>query len=224
MSAPAERIQRPLNVLFARKPTIAIIGTGRCGTGFSSDYLTRSGIPFSHEGYYTVDGPTLRNGRRSRKAIGDCSWLAIPFLPDPEVIAIHQVRDPIKVIRSFYNIGFFDQSCYHKHSKFVDFAGEHFRICDDSLYTSMRWYLEWNRKCEQITSHRFQIEELVSRMDDIARWIGHTEPLLPVDIPETVNTRPRVIEDEIDDFQAALAKYPEYSELEEMAVHYGYTI
>ena len=104
-------MDRPKNILLAKKPVYAIVGTGRCGTGYSAEFLTQAGIPFCHEGYYTFDGPKLRNGRRNHEAIGDASWLAVPYLPDPEVTVVHQLRHPLDVIRSLYNIGFSARLC-----------------------------------------------------------------------------------------------------------------
>ena len=213
-----------VNKLLATKPRFAIIGTGRCGTGFSSKYLTSAGVPFSHERYYTVKGPILRNGRRSFRARGDASWLAVPFLPDPDVIAIHQVRNPLAVILSFYNIGFFDPNFYETHDQAVDLARKYFEFSEDPLRSSLRWYLEWNYKCEQITSRMFRVEHLSEHADDLAEWLEQDQPLKQVDISTKVNTRPRVVDRQIDDVMADLETYPEFSELKEMAERYGYEL
>ena len=207
-----------------QKPKVAIIGTGRCGTGYSAEYLERAGIPFSHEGYYTTSGPKLRNGRRSYKAVGDASWLAVPFLPDPDVIAVHQLRNPIGVIRSFYNIGFFHKDRYHEHAQFVDFAARYFEFSDDPLRSSMRWYVEWNRKCAEITPNWFAVERMSERFEEIARWIGYEGATKPENVEKTINTRKAAVDESIDEIKNKLADYPEYGELVAMAKRYGYEV
>jgi len=74
----------------------------------------------------TKDVPKLLNPKRDFRAVGDASWLAVPFLPRSNVIAIHQVRNLLSAIRSFYSIGFFDSHLYERHRRFVDIAD--FRI------------------------------------------------------------------------------------------------
>ena len=100
------------NYALAKKPRYAIIGTGRCGTKFTTRFLDSIGISCSHEAYYTYKGPLLRNKYRYFKTVADSSWLAIPFLPDQDVCVIHQVRHPLDVISSFYRIGFFHHDQY----------------------------------------------------------------------------------------------------------------
>jgi hypothetical protein len=83
-----------------------IVGTGRCGTNYTANYLTAAGVRCCYERYFSPWGTLFDTGRVSTSGEGDASWLAVPFLPMDGVRVIHQTRDPLKVIESFYRIGF----------------------------------------------------------------------------------------------------------------------
>jgi hypothetical protein len=221
---PVNALSKVVNERFAHKPEFVIIGTGRCGTTFTASFLTESGLPFSHERYYTPDGPMLRNSMRSYKARGDASWLAVPYLPDDVVTVVHQVRNPLSVIKSFYNIGFFDPAHYDRHKRYVDFAQRHFAFSEEPLHSCVRWYLEWNRRCEEITPHRFQVERIGQAFNDIAGWFGHGLLSRDTTIPTDLNSRPRVVSNAPDDLRAQVQTFPEYAELCIMAERYGYDV
>jgi len=134
----------------AKKPAFVIIGTGRCGTNFVADYLTAAGHPCSHERFYRPTGPLYGATATRVTSEGDSSWLAVPYLPASGIIAIHQTRAPLPVIKSFLKLGFFHPEHYARHKRFVDFAQAHFEFSDDPLRSAMRWWLDWNKKCTQI--------------------------------------------------------------------------
>ncbi len=209
------------NLLFARKPETIIIGTGRCGTTHIGAVLSAAGYPCSHERYFTHSGPVLRHYERSHLARADASWFAVPYLPDPAFKVIHIVRHPFKVIRSFYNIGFFDEEFARHFLPAVRFARRHFAFTGDPLRDCLRWYVEWNARCEAITKRRIAVEQL----DLVSQWVGHE--LRPVSLAKDTNTKlpkvPAPIASEAD-LREALAAYPEYAQLQEMAARYSYTL
>ena len=210
------------NHLFARKPEFAVVGTGRCGTGYTARYLSESGVPCSHEGYYTTRGPTLRNSKRDHRSRGDASWLAVPFLPDPDILVLHQVRHPLAVIGSFYRIGFFDPNFYSKHRLFVDFASHYFTFSDVPLRSCVRWYIEWNRKCERVASKRFQVERIDSEEWDLLARIGLSVGSSSPVLSRKVNSRGRIVSETVSDLESSIRGYPEFSALKDMADRYGY--
>lgn len=138
-----------------------IVGTGRCGTGFTAGLLTAYGIPCGHE---TRFGPPFGarawiRARRQRIE-GDASWLAVPALPTLRgATVLHQVRHPLDVIGSFLALGFFatpDADVYTR------FAARHFRFTGEPMQDAMRWWLEWNWRCEPYASLTFRVEDLRS--------------------------------------------------------------
>lgn len=224
LADPKKKFAEVQNYVLARKPRFAIIGTGRSGTTFSSAHLTNAGVPVSHERYYTYDGPRLRHPYRNWHAVGDSSWCAVPFLPDPDVVAIHQVRHPYEVIKSFYNIGFFDERYFHTRQPYVNLAKRFFTFSDDPLQSCLRWYIEWNERCEKITPHRFQIERLADHTRDIERWLGLDVDLSIPKTDTTTNTRQPLVDKPINELKGRLQAFPEFADLERMAERYGYDL
>ena len=212
------------NLLIARRPRFAIIGTGRCGTGYVAESLTSVGFRFGHEDYYTPSGPKLRNRHRHFRAIGDVSWLAVPFLPDPDVQAAHVVRHPVDVIGSFYRIGFFDSQWYERHRRFVDFARRHFEFSEDPLHSSLRWYLEWNARCEGITALRWRVEDFEVERAAIVNWLGAPAVTAPFDVSRRTNSRDRLAEIDEEGVRRRIESFEEYEKLCIMAARYGYSI
>lgn len=82
-----------------------VTGCGRSGTSYAATVLTAAGIPCGHEELFH---PRVRSLPDFGTRRGDASWLAAPFvskLPDGTVV-LHQVRDPVQVIGSFYGLRF----------------------------------------------------------------------------------------------------------------------
>ncbi len=206
------------NLILARKPSFAVIGTGRSGTGYFSELCRANGIYCSHEGYYTTEGPKLRNPRRRFTATGDCSWMAVPYLPDEDVRVAHQLRHPEKVIGSFFNIGFFDPAHSTRRISYVTFSKRHFDWSDDPLRSCVRYYIEWNKRCELITPNRYRVEDM--NVEQVGEWLG-INLVKPVAERGTNSRTPKVDTP----FQAEWLKdVPEYRELQDNAGRYGYDI
>ncbi len=85
---------------------VVVTGCGRSGTAFAARLLRDLGLRVGHE---AVFGPHLQAFDGFGERDGDVSWLAAPFLRDlpPDVVIVHQVRDPLAVVRSFSGIRFF---------------------------------------------------------------------------------------------------------------------
>lgn len=221
---PGKKLSEIGNFALARKPQFVVIGTGRSGTTYTAAYLTNAGVPVSHERYYTYNGPRLRHPLRDWRARGDCSWCAVPFLPDDDVVAIHQVRHPYKVISSFYNTGFFDAQHAGHRLPYVRLARQHFRFSDDPLQSCLRWYVEWNARCEAITPHRFRVEHFSDHIADIERWLGITLTDGGEATSKQTNARAPLVEVPVKDLRERLTVYPEFADLAVMAERYGYEL
>jgi hypothetical protein len=75
---------------------LLITGTGRCGTQFMAEWLTRSGVPCGHEAVFSYRGYTSQPD-----LVADSSWLAVPYLGLVTCRIVHIVRNPLDVVRSF---------------------------------------------------------------------------------------------------------------------------
>ena len=128
-----------------------ITGCGRSGTGFYSNLMKENGINCGHESYISLRGP------KSFNFVAESSWLAVPFLasiPDNYYI-IRTLRDPFKVIKSFYELSVFISlgSPYYKFIKsnlfnsIVDINFGLEKKSSDMLELSniSNYYLGWNK-------------------------------------------------------------------------------
>lgn len=84
-----------------------VTGCGRSGTGFLAESLRNSGVPCTHEKFFSSKG---RVQQIEDIGSGECeaSWYAAPYLQNVAGLkVVHVVRDPVKVANSFYRLGLF---------------------------------------------------------------------------------------------------------------------
>lgn len=133
-----------------------IIGTGRSGTGFMSKLLTQNDIPCGHEevcGYPIKIEDYLKN-IKSSEYVAESSWLPVPYLEQikakyPKLRYIHITRDPIKIVKSFYEIEYFsDERKDMSNNKLVE------SFCDTYGLTpidaAMKYYICWYKEIERV--------------------------------------------------------------------------
>jgi len=212
---------RCANVILARKPRFVVIAVPRSGTRYFAELCRANGVICAHEGYFTKHGPMLRNPDRRFDAVGDVSWLAPPFLPMEGMVVVHQVRHPMKVIRSIYEMGLFDPAREHTRAPFVAMARRYFRFSEDPLHSALRFYIEWNERCEQITEKRYKIEEISNEIEHISKWLGNNLRFID-DVSKTTNSRDKEVS--VDFKEQSLKYFPEYSKLQLLSDRYGYSI
>ena len=210
--------------LGGKKPSFVIIGTGRCGTNFVSEYLTRAGCYCGHEEYFRPSGPRFFQGRLQVSPRGDSSWMAVPFLPDRDILAIHQTRAPLEVIKSFLKLGFFHERHYERHKRYVDFARMHFNFSDDPLTSAIRWWIEWNEKCMEITPMHFQIEKFQESTDRISEWLGLESGLPKVQVAKDTNSKKVIVSDFDFEVEVGIRASHDYGRLEHVAGKLGYKL
>lgn len=221
MSAALRAAIHAGNWALARKPRFVVIGTPRSGTVYFSELCRANGVICSHEAYFTEFGPMLRNPHRRFDAVGDVSWLAPPFLPDEEIVAVHQVRNPLKVIHSIYELGLFDPSREHTRKERVALTRRYFRFSSDPLRSALRFYIEWNERCEAITGKRYRIEDLDNELEKVGSWLG-IELTETRKVSKATNHRAPEIRRPWD--EKRLRSFPEFPALEAIARRYGYQI
>lgn len=184
-----------------------VVGTGRSGTGYISQFLTLSGILTGHEEVYGYQAqrPDL---------VGECSWLAVPYLKNCTKPIFHVVRHPESTLKSMLGGEMFGPGRKNKWFKtreqFVNMSGL-------DMIDAMRIYVQWNKMCERLTSRRYRLEELNENfIDDVATAVD-----MEYDIryPEArVNQHRKLDGFTLSDLPNCLEK----QELLEMGERYGY--
>ena len=166
-----------------------VTGCGRSGTRFVADLLTAVDVPTGWE--RTMD-PMRSPEHRARDykyilnrlgIYGDSNWLAVPYLrriPN-DVVVIHLVRHPLKVIRSFLNLRFFGDDVircgWRGDSCHTVLPAAHlpgFRRLSTVIERCMYYWLGWNQLCETMATaggfatYRFCLEDLAISFEQLA--------------------------------------------------------
>lgn len=197
-----------------------VVGTLRSGMAYTAQVLNRSGIACGHAWVYTPDGVARYP---QFEILGDASPLAAPSAREFPGLVLHQVRDPLRVIGSL------DGSRAARdplaHGPEGECLARHFRRSGDWLDDAMRYYVEWNTRCERHNGYlRYRIEDfdadLVLRIADL---IGQAVDAAMVsralaDVPTDVHTRYSARRLGWDD----LPEGPSRDALARLAVRYGY--
>jgi len=172
-----------------------ITGCGRSGTGYTAKLLGDLGLPCGHEAIFRPPNVERAHFEWPPQLPGESSWLAAPFLKSlPKgTLVLHQLREPMAVIRSFLRIRFFDEpSAYLRFAEACvpDLAS------GDRVEKCMKYWLHWNRLAERAAELeglrylRFRLEDvdapLVARMLEL---IGY--PCDPERVARAVAQRPR---------------------------------
>ena len=199
-----------------------VVGTIRSGTAYTAQVLNRAGIACGHGWVYTPDG--VRRYPHV-EILGDAAPLAVPFVADFAGLVLHQVRHPLKVIGSL--VGSTPTGNPLAHGPEGEFLMHHFVAHGDPLGDAMRYYVEWNSRCERHNGYlRYRIEDLDAGLIlRIADLIGQAVDPAAVAralaaVPTDFNTRYRARRLGWDD----LPEGPSRDALARLADRYGYPI
>lgn len=199
-----------------------VAGCSRSGTTYMAKLLSELGLPCGHERIFNIwrvygigdltDPMTAFFETESKQ--GDASFLSIPYLDQlPEgTVVLHQVRNPLEVIRSHMGIRFFADpyvpSMYlaNEHPQIMDFFRTHapqIVHANTEIERCMRYWYYWNRMAERtedssgFTYMRYRIEDVdLALMKRIVATITNdskeSELSNALDmIAKNTNTRPR---------------------------------
>ena len=197
-----------------------LVGTFRSGTGYAAQVLNRAGVPCGHGWVYSPDG--VRRYPHV-EIVGDAAPLAAPSAGDFNGLVLHQVRDPLKVIGSI--VGSAPAKNPLTNGPESVFVARHFVANGGPLDDAMRYYVEWNSRCERQNGYlRYRIEDygagLIFRIADL---IGHpldatAVALALAAVPADFNTRYSARHLSWSD----LPEGPSRAALERLASRYGY--
>ncbi len=210
-----------------------VTGSGRSGLAHTAAVLTALGAPCGVDSVFhpgSVVGP--RRFVWPARAAGEASWLAAPLLGKlPEgATVLHQVREPLAVIRSVLRSGILDNAGPH-HDYVVRHVPE--LALGGPTVRAMRYWIEWNRMIEAAADYddlvyrRHRLEDLDA--SGVAALAGALGQARPVDLAQRVlDSRPRdqgTRGDKRRDGAVTWASLPKgalLDELVELARSYGY--
>lgn len=197
--------------LILGQPEFVVVGTGRCGTGYVASVLNEVGIRCGHEDVYGPDGV-----HPSRRLRGDASWLAAPSLDHFRGVVWHLVRHPIAVVQSFLHLGFFRTEPW---DVYKDYAARFVPFSADELDTAIRWYVEWNRRCEAVADFRCQLEDIEPGLRQLAGLISSPRDYFPK--LDRVNLK---LDQKITDadFEDRIRSHARWNSLLSLGTKYGY--
>ena len=199
-----------------------VAGCSRSGTTYTAKLMSALGYPCGHERIFNIwriyglgelsDPMTAFYGSDAKQ--GDASFLSIPYLDQlPEgTVVLHQIRNPLEVIRSHMGIRFFadpyEQSIYlaNEHPQIIDFLRDHspeIFEADTEVGRCMRYWYYWNRFAERAKANpaliylRYRVEDIDTGilrqvLEKITRNFSEEKCREALDlVSKTTNTRPR---------------------------------
>jgi len=167
-----------------------IIGCGRSGTSYIATLLRTSKLDIGHENF-GKDGVVswnmaVENGgfkSRVRELNGkenDCEFSKI----------LHQVRHPLKQIRSFLTAELYTpKATWDYISLYTSVNPKQ----NTTLLNCMKYYYEWNKICETRTAFMYKIEDIdiyYPKICDYLKIIPNYEALK--DTKRDINNRPKI--------------------------------
>jgi hypothetical protein len=199
-----------------------VVGTMRSGTAYAAQVLNRSGIACGHNWVYTEDGVPRYP---QFEILGDASTLAAPLVREFPGLVLHQVRDPLRVIGSL--VGSAPGGNPLADGPEGAFLAQHFASSGDPLDDAMRYYVEWNTRCERHNGYlRYRVEDLgAALIRRIADLIGQVVDDATIDraltvVPASFNTRYSARHIGWSDLPAGSSR----DALERLARRYGYPV
>lgn len=212
---------------------LLITGCGRSGTGYLATLLGELGIPCGHEALF---GPQVHADACAptwpEDVTCEASWLAAPYLATlpADTLVLHQVREPVAVVRSFLRIRLFEGKNVWK--RFAEAhapalaGGTPFERC-------VKYWLHWNRLCQtaSTSSHvayrRRRLEDVDAELlMELAAELGLPRTRAAVDaalarVPRDTNTSGAKHQDGSVRW-SNLPRGDWSAELEDLAGRYGY--
>lgn len=197
---------------------LLITGCGHSGTRYLAKLLTEAGFDAGHEKEFGIFGSS------ADKHDIEVSWLGAVMQPvdavlaesDPALPVLHVIRDPIKVIDSFYTQGIF-----RKVDAYADYVRNHIDLDPD--YPEADYWLKWNELAESIATRSFNLEglDINAFLDAVAGAVGEAPRTKAQRIAAH---RVGVVGETPNKKHLGLSKYKNLSKLKAYAERFGYTV
>ena len=162
-----------------------VVGTGRCGTNLLQQMFNGTGINCGHENIFnsSVVNSVKQQYMSNTEYVAESSWVAVPYLDQPwiddRIKIIHLIRDPISVIKSFWDIEFFRNERINKHRNKLVYRNTTISAKNqDRLVSSVDHYFQWNmlikQKLEKIDNPSivFHLENLKENIEPLNTFLG----------------------------------------------------
>jgi hypothetical protein len=200
-----------------------IVGTGRSGTGFMASLFNNNKLRCGHE---TILNEKNHGPKQYLKAIkktnliAESSWMAVPFLhrivkqyPNTKLIQI--TRNPIKIIKSFKEIGFYTRS-----SPWLEIVKKYVTV-DNDIDSTIRYILKWY---ELIEKHE---NRLILNIDDLdydalSAYTGKKINSLNIIVNPKTKEKTKIYS--YSEIQEMVSKSELYPELSDLAHKYNFTV
>lgn len=134
-----------------------IIAAAPCsGTSYIAKVLQKLGLNIGHEKvFYPSANVTQFPGPNFDKWDGDSSWLSVPHLGrcPKDALVVHQVRNPLHVIRSLLAVQFFNSNTGPIRAEYYVYAKAHAEKAfyeDTELLRACSFYCIWNKWIERV--------------------------------------------------------------------------
>ena len=216
-----------------QKPNLKylVIGTGRSGTGYMSKLLSLNNIPCGHEqvcGYPVLSANYINNISETRLK-AESSWLSVPFLHEiseeyPDISYIFIVRDPVKVIKSFIEIDFFNENNTGGAFQLVKNVMPRVEKLDP-VEASISYYVTWHNMIASFLFYK-NPRYITLQLEDI----NYTKLSLYLRKPflkklnERVNLKEKTKKISKSSLMRYIKKHDKFSELRSIASKYGYSL
>lgn len=221
-----------------------VTGCSRSGTGYAARLFSELGIPCGHEAIFNIHRLRPREPAPLpdySRWTGEASFLAAPFLEalPRHTLVLHQLRNPLAVIRSHMGIRFFsdrrEPSVYlaENHDDFlrvIERSAPDVFLERDECMRCARYWMRWNRIAER-GARRARLEYVRYRLEDLdvlllERLLGRIGAELPRRrIEEVLSRVPRNVNHRKRDESVSLGRIrpgPPRDALRSVARHYGY--
>ncbi len=192
---------------------LLITGCGRSGTQYTHDFLNKSGLQVGFE-------VVREHGSVSWLLTSEASWAPWgPLRKDFKFKHVfHQVRDPLKVIQSFYNVT--PRATW----EWVAETIKEININDPDLVKCAKYWIHWNLLAESKAEWTYRIEDFDKEYLQMAIRLKYPLKKSVLDtIPKTTNTKVKP-DDVVITWELLKAELPPelYQQLVDLAKHYRY--
>lgn len=200
-----------------------IVGTGRSGTGFMASLFNNNKLRCGHETILNEKNYGPKQYLKSieeTNLVAESSWMAVPFLHRimkqyPNIKLIQITRDPIKIIKSFKEIGFYTRS-----SPWLEIVKKNVKV-DNDIDSTIRYILKWY---ELIEKHE---NRLILNIDDLdydalSGYAYKRINLLSTIVNDKIQHKNRIYS--YSEIQEMVSKSELYPELSDLAHKYNFTV
>lgn len=150
-----------------------ILGTGRCGTGLLQQMFNNANIKCGHEDIFksSDENLTKRLFQDNTEYLAESSWASAPFVDkiwfSSEIKIVHLVRNPVKVIQSFWDLNFFSIERAEKPLNRLVYSNINIMPNSiDRLGSAIDHYYLWNNLIESKLS-RIPNPSMTVRLEDV---------------------------------------------------------